>query len=91
LLLSRAGWELLSSATGITAEISDANSTLKAELLKWQNLSALLASVSSVVVILTGFIKSLSGWMIAFHKRAKAWLTWRYIRRRTYRDWRPQR
>jgi hypothetical protein len=91
LLLSRAGWELLSSATGITAEITDANSPLKAELLKWQNLSALLASISSVVVILTGFIKSLSGWMIAFHKRAKAWLTWMYIRRRTYRDWRPQR
>jgi hypothetical protein len=87
LLLTGTGRGVLASATGISLQSAQGNIDLMAELLNWQNWSSILAALSSVVVVLTGFISQLSGWMIAFHKRIYAWLELRRIYLRTYRRW----
>lgn len=87
LLLAGAGRSLLASTTGLSVPLPQSSGDLMAEMLNWQNWSALLATLSSVVVILAGFISQLSGWMITFHKRAWAWLKFRRIFIRTYRRW----
>ena len=87
LLLAGAGRSLLASTTGLSVQLPQSSGDLMAEMLNWQNWSALLATLSSVVVILVGLISQLSGWMIAFHKRTYAWLKLRRIYNRTYRRW----
>ena len=59
-----------------------------AYLSNWQNWSALLATLSSVVAVLTGVVKGLSGWLWSFHQRVNRALTLRKIQQRTYRDYR---
>ena len=62
-------------------------SDVLAYLSNWQNWSALLATVSSVLVVLTGFITRLSGWLITFHQSVRDWLTLKYVQQRTFRIW----
>jgi hypothetical protein len=88
LLLSAAGRALLASNTSVATQATEASSDLVTQLLNWQNWSALLATLSSVIVVLTGFITRLSGWMIAFHQSVKNWLEFRRIFNRTLRTWR---
>jgi hypothetical protein len=87
LLLAGAGRALLASLPGVQEELSGAGSALAAGVLNWQNWAALLATLSSVVVVLTGFITHLSGWMFGFHRQAKEWLKLRRIYARTNRLW----
>ena len=87
LLLSRTGRSLLASAPGTQGGPADSGSLLAAELFNWQNWASLLATLASVVVIFTGFITRLSGWMIAFHRWVYNRLLFRQIIRRTYRSW----
>jgi hypothetical protein len=88
LLLSTAGRALLAANTSLATQATGASSDLVTQLLNWQNWSALLATLSSVIVVLTGFITRLSGWMIAFHQNVKNWLEFRRIFNRTLRNWR---
>jgi hypothetical protein len=87
LLLGGVGRSLLASATDVSEQLSAARAGLVEELFKWQNWSALLATLSAVVVVIIGLIKSASGWVIDFHTRTGEWLKKRLIRRRAYRRW----
>jgi hypothetical protein len=87
LLLMSVGRSLLASTTDVSAQISAARAGLVEELFKWQNWSALSATLSAVVVVMIGLIKSASGWVVEFHSRAGEWLKKRLIRRRAYRGW----
>lgn len=85
LLLSTGGRTLLMTMPGSQGNVPQASSSLAVELLDWQKWSALLAALSSVVVVLTGFITRLSGWIIAFHRWVRNRLTLGQIFKRTYR------
>ena len=87
LLLSWAGQALLASASSAPEELAKAGSELAGKLLDWQNWSALLATLSSVVVVLTSFITRFSGWMISFHQLVYDRLMLQHIFRRSYRGW----
>jgi hypothetical protein len=54
-------------------------------LLDWQKWSTLLATLSSMVVLLTGLITNVSGWIIAIYQRLKNWLKLQFIYHRTNR------
>jgi hypothetical protein len=85
LLLSGAGRALLAVATGTPGDLSQIGSGLRTGLQDWQNWSAILAVLSTIVVVLTGFITRLSGWMVVFHHRIRNWLELRQIYKRTLR------
>jgi hypothetical protein len=87
LLLAGVGRALLASASGVTDQLTAGSSQIVEDLLNYQNWSSLLATLTSVVVVLTGIISRLSGWIITFHNQAREWLTLRKIQKRTYRHW----
>jgi len=62
---------LLASTTGLSTQATEASNDLVSQFLNWQDWSALLATLSSVVVVLTGFITRLSGWMIAIRRNVR--------------------
>ena len=71
--------------TGLPQEIAKAQSDFIQNILDWQKWSALLATLSAIVALLTGLVMRLSGWGIGFHRLAKKWLKLQFIYRRTYR------
>ena len=87
LALSSAGRNITASVSGISPEVSGASSSFVQDLLDWQKWSTLLATFSSLVVLATGVVTRLSGWMIGFHKMVREWLSLQLIYRRTYRSW----
>jgi hypothetical protein len=91
LLMAGVGRMLLASVGGISAAAAIDSKQITNELLSYENWSSFLAILSSVVVILTGIITRLSGWVINFHFSVKNRLTLRAIKKRTYRDWRKGR
>jgi hypothetical protein len=64
-----------------------AQSNFVNDLLNWQTWSTLLATFSSLVILLTGFVSRLSGWILGFHTWAREWLKRRSLYRHTYRHW----
>jgi hypothetical protein len=87
LLLSAAGRALLASSSGLPVQVTEISSDLVGRLLNWQTLSALLATLSSVVVVLAGFITRLSGWVIAFYQKVGDRLELRQVYKRSIRPW----
>ncbi len=87
LLLAVVGRSFLAAASPWSEQMAQASADLVERLFTWQNLSALVATLSSVVVILTGTVSRASGWTLAFHTRASAWLQSTVIYRRAYRHW----
>jgi len=87
LLFVGVGRSLLTEASPWTDQINEASAQLAEQLFTWQNLSALVATLSSVAVVLMGFVSRASGWTVAFHSRAQEWLKLRSLRRRAYRHW----
>jgi hypothetical protein len=87
LALSSAGRNITTSVSGVSPGISGPSSAFIQELLDWQKWSTLLATFSSILVLATGVVTRLSGWMIGFHKMVKEWLTVQLICRRAYRSW----
>lgn len=85
LTLSSAGRAVAASMSGLSQRLSEAQMSFVDNLLDWQKWSTLLATLSSVVVLLTGLVTRLSGWVIEFHHLAKEWLKLQFIYRRTYR------
>jgi hypothetical protein len=86
LLLAGVGRSLMGSAMHLPVDTSKITSDVTAYLSNWQNGSALLATLSSILAVLTGVIKGLSGWLWAFHQNCWQALTLRAIQKRTYRD-----
>lgn len=68
--------------------LSEAQVAIVSDLLDWQKWSAILATVSSITVLIAGLVARLSGWVMALRNLVREWLTLRRIYRRTYRDWR---
>jgi len=87
LLLAGLGRTALAVSTGTVKLVPEDNSALMAELLDWEKWSSLLATFSSVVVVVTGYIQQVSGWINGFHGRVEGWLRMRAIFKRTTRRW----
>jgi hypothetical protein len=87
LLLAVVGRSFLAAASPWSEQIAQASADLVEKLLTWQNVSALVATLSSVVVILTGVVSRATGWILEFHTRTRAWLKLTMICRRAYRRW----
>jgi hypothetical protein len=87
LALSSAGRSVTAAWSGVPRQLPEAQGTILEDALGWQNWSALLATVSSLVVLLTGLVTRLSGWVISFHRFVQDWLKVQAIYRRTYRSW----
>ena len=88
LFLSGLGRSLLGVETGLPTDSSKISSEVMAYLSNWQNWSALLATISSILAVLTGVIKGLSGWLWNFHSGLQQWLILERIKRRTFRHYR---
>lgn len=88
LALSSAGRNVAASISGVPQELGGPQATLLEDLGNWQTWSTLLATFSSLAVLLTGLVTRLSGWVIGFQVLAREWLKLWLIRRRAYRDWR---
>ena len=73
---------------GLPQQLPEAEAAFVGDMLDWQKWSALLATLSSVVVLITGLVTRLSGWVVAFYNFVRKWLQLRRTYRRTYRDWR---
>jgi hypothetical protein len=86
--LSSAGRATTAALLGSPKELSAAQAVIVGDLVDWQKWSALLATISSVVVLIAGLVTRLSGWVIMLHNLVKDWLALRRIYRRAYRDWR---
>jgi hypothetical protein len=87
LALSSVGRATTASLIGSPKELSAAQAVIVGDLVDWQKWSTLLATISSVVVLFTGLVTQLSGWVIVLHNLVKDWLALRRIYRRAYRDW----
>jgi hypothetical protein len=90
LALSSAGRTVAASMIGLPQQLAEAEAAFVDDILDWQKWSALLATISSMVVLITGLVTRLSGWVTSFHNLFGEWLKLRRIYRRTYRDWRIQ-
>lgn len=86
LFLAGVGRSLMGSALGLAVDTTQISGDLSAYLSDWQNWSALLATISSVLAVLTGVVKGLSGWLWAFHQNQQRILTLRRIETCTYRS-----
>jgi hypothetical protein len=87
LLLAGVGRSLLAATSPWSEQIAEGSADMVAQLFDWQNVSALVATLSSVVVLVTGLASRASGWILAFHARAGAWLENALICRRAYHRW----
>lgn len=85
LTMSSAGRTLTAEMTGLPREIGPAQSAFIGEMLDWQKWSTLLATLSSIVVLLAGLISNVSGWILNIYRRLKGWLKLQFIYYRTYR------
>lgn len=85
LTMSSAGRTLTAQMTGLPQEIGPVQSAFIGDLLDWQKWSTLLATLSSMVVLLAGLIGNVSGWILTLYRRFKAWLKLQFIYYRTYR------
>jgi hypothetical protein len=71
--------------TGLSQEIGEVQSAFVGDLLDWQKWSTLLATLSSMAVLLAGLVTNLSGWVVWLYRRLKEWLKIQFIYQRTYR------
>jgi hypothetical protein len=76
---------LTMSRVGMTALPTEIGQAGFSEWLDWQKWSTLLATLSSMVVLFTGLVTNVSGWIIAIYQRLKGWLKLLFIYHRTYR------
>lgn len=83
LTMSSAGRAVTAGMANLPTEIGQ---TSLSEWLDWQKWSTLLATLSSVVVLLTGLVTNVSGWIIAIYRRLQDWLRLLFIYHRTYRS-----
>jgi hypothetical protein len=86
LLLAGLGRNLIGASMSLPVDTSQISSDVLAYLSNWQNWSALLATLSSVLAVLTGVVKGLSGWLWAFYRNCHQALTLGQIKYRTYRS-----
>jgi hypothetical protein len=86
--LSSAGRGAAAALIGSPNELSGAQAVIVGDLVDWQKWSTLLATISSLVVLVAGLVTRLSGWAVTLHNFVKDWLALRRIYRRAYRDWR---
>jgi hypothetical protein len=86
--LSSAGRATTAALIGSPKELSAAQAVIVGDLVDWQKWSTLLATISSVVVLIAGLVTRLSGWVVTLHNLVKDRLALRRIYRRAYRDWR---
>jgi hypothetical protein len=85
LTMSSVGRTLTAEMAGLPQEINEAQFAFLGNLLDWQKWSTLLATLSSMVVLVSGLVSNLSGWIIWLYRRIKEWLRLQFIYRRTYR------
>jgi hypothetical protein len=86
LTMSSVGRTLTAEMVGLPREINEAQQTaFLGDLVDWQKWSTLLATLSSMVVLVSGLVSSLSGWVIWMYRRFREWLKLRFIYQRTYR------
>ncbi|MBI1882199.1 MAG: hypothetical protein HYR94_28840 [Chloroflexi bacterium] len=86
LMMSSAGRALTAGIVGLPQEINEAQqAAFLGDLLDWQKWSTLLATLSSMVVLVSGLVSNLGGWVIWLYRRFKEWLKLQFIYQRTYR------
>ncbi len=85
LTMSTAGRTLTAEITGLSTELPEAQSAFLDDLLNWQMWSTMMATLSSVIVLVSGLVTGLSGWVIWIYHRLKEWLKLQFIYQRTYR------
>lgn len=85
LTMASAGRAVTAQMAGLPSEIGSAQSAFIGDMLDWQKWSTLLATLSSIVVLLAGLIGNVSGWILTIYRRLKAWLKLQFIYYRTYR------
>jgi hypothetical protein len=85
LTMASAGRVVTAQMTGLPQEIGLAQSAFIGDVLDWQKWSTLLATLSSIVVLLAGLVSSVSGWILNIYRRLKEWLKLQFIYYRTYR------
>jgi hypothetical protein len=85
LTLSSAGRTVTAEMTGLSQEIGEVQAAFVGDLLDWQKWSTLLATLSSMAVLLAGLVTNVSGWVGWLYRRLKEWLKIQFIYRRTYR------
>lgn len=85
LTMSSVGRTVTAEMTGLSQEIGQAQNGFVGALLDWQKWSTLLATLSSMVVLVSGLVGNLSGWVLAFYRRINGWLKLQFIYYRTYR------
>ena len=85
--LSSAGRTATAALLGAPEQLSATQAAIVSDLLDWQKWSTMLATISSLVVLIAGLVTRLSGWVVVLHNRVEDWLTLRRIYHRTYRDW----
>jgi len=86
LALAGLGRGLMGYALNLPVDTEKLNQDLLTQLINWQNWSALLATLSSVIAVLTGLVKGVSGWLWAFQQSTRETLLLRRINHRTYRS-----
>jgi hypothetical protein len=86
--LSSAGRGGAAALIGSPEEMSAAQAAIVGDLVDWQKWSTVLATISSLVVLIAGLVTRLSGWAVTLHNFVKDRLALRRIYRRAYRDWR---
>lgn len=77
-----------SFAAMLTTQIDQASAAFIEDLGDWQSSSALLATLSAAVVLISGFTTRLSGWLLGSYNVVHDWLKRNRIHKRTYRNWR---
>ena len=85
LTMTNAGRSVTAQMAGLPREIGSAQSPFVGDMLDWQKWSTLLATLSSLVVLLTGLIGNVSGWILYIYRRLNGWLKLQFIYHRTYR------
>jgi hypothetical protein len=65
--LSSAGRATTAALVGSPKELSAAQAVIVGDLVDWQKWSTLLATISSVVVLIAGLVTRLSGWVVTLH------------------------
>lgn len=86
LTMSSVGRTLTADMVGLPQEINGAQQTaLLGNLLDWQKWSTLLATLSSMVVLVSGLVSNLGGWVIWTYRRLREWVMLLFIYERTYR------
>jgi hypothetical protein len=86
LVLAGVGRSLMGTVTNLPVNKSTISREMVTYLFNWESWSSLLATGSSVLAVLTGVVKGLSGWLWGFYQNIYKAMTLKRIQYRTVRS-----